>query len=594
MIQSTRRKKMKQKKRPVADDVLRLERERLRAIMESVFEAIITTDAEGKITRCNTQAQRLTGFTRRQAESSFFSEVVTVIDTVSGEPVESPLLQVLRRKETVGFDDHVAMLSPSGNRFAVGAVAAPMFDAEHAVTGMAFVFHAASPAEAIGNKTHHEVRDALTGLFNRDKFKQRLEELVADTGHSSRGHALLYIDLDKFKIVNDTCGHVAGDQLLRQVAGAVLKMVRQTDLVARLGGDEFGVLLVNCLLNKAGEIAGNICEAVRKVHFAWNGNPFTIAVSVGVVGITPSVGGAEKALSAADGSCYLAKEKGGNRTHVHADDDREFSQRHGEMQFISRITNAFERDLFRLYFQPIVPIGGGSRPGMIWYEILIRMLENDKTVLAPMAFLPAAERYDMMPQIDRWVFSTFFAFFKNHIAGRVENGGFICDINVSGMTLNDDSFLPFVRQLFATYRVPPPMICIEITETAAIANLNQAIRFITELKALGCKFSLDDFGSGLSSFKYLKHLPVDYLKIDGSFVKNILESTIDSAIVSTINEIGHVMGLATVAEFVENQAIYAALEKMGVDYAQGYHIARPRPLHESLGDSTTERCGCKG
>ena len=591
MAQSPLRKKIAPKKRVIATASLRLERERLRAIMDSVFEAIIITDAEGKITRCNAEAQRLTGFTRRQAEGSFFSEVITVIDTVSGSPVENPLTQVLRRKETIRFDNHAAMVSPSGKRYIVEAVAEPMFGPRQEVTGMAFVFHDISDSgELAANTTYREVRDELTGLYNRGKFKQRLEELTSDAVHGNRRHALLYIDLDKIKIVNDTCGHVAGDQLIKLVANAIQTTVRQTDLSARLGGDEFGVLLVNCPLVKAGEIAGTICNAVRAVRFAWNGNPFSVAVSIGVVGIFASVGGAEKVLSLADASCSMAKEKGGNRAHVYTDDDRELSQRHGEMQYISRITNAFEHDLFRLYFQPIVPITQAKQPGMVWYEILIRMLEKDKTVLAPMNFLPAAERYDMMPSIDRWVFSSFCAFFKKNIAGRYEPGQFICDINVSGMTLNDDSFLSFVRQLFTTFGVTPQMICIEITETAAIANLNQAIRFITELKAIGCKFSLDDFGSGLSSFKYLKHLPVDYLKIDGSFVKNIVDSTIDAAIVSTINEIGHLMGLSTIAEFVENPSIFSALKKMGVDYAQGYCIARPRPLEDSLVDYETGQC----
>jgi diguanylate cyclase (GGDEF)-like protein/PAS domain S-box-containing protein len=562
-----------------------LEAERTRAILASVSEAIITTDAEGRITRFNQVAQKLTGFTRTQAEGAFFSEVITVIDEASGAPIENPLKQILRRKESIRFEKHAAMISPSGRRFAIEAVAAPMFSPKRSIAGIVFVFReTGAGADSSGKRPMRENRDELTGLFNRNKFKERLEELTADAAGHDRRHALLYLDLDKFKIINDTCGHVAGDQLLKRVGAVIKGKVRQTDLVARLGGDEFGILLVHCPLPKANEIAGTICEAVRRFHFAWKDSPFTVGVSIGVVAIMPSSDNPETILSAADGSCYLAKEKGGNRVHLHSEDDRELSQRHGEMQYISRITNAFEHDLFRLFYQPIVALGKNKEKKRIWYEILIRMMEDGGRVVGPMNFLPAAERYDMMPAIDRWVFTAFFKFYKKNLEGRLPPEGFLCDINVSGMTLNDDSFLTFIRDLFAAYNVAPQTICIEITETAAIANLDQALRFITELKALGCKFSLDDFGSGLSSFKYLKHLPVDYLKIDGSFVKNIVENTVDAAIVETINDIGHLMGIMTVAEFVENRAIVEKLEKIGVDFAQGYCIARPRPLDESLRD----------
>jgi diguanylate cyclase (GGDEF)-like protein len=465
-----------------------------------------------------------------------------------------------------------------------------MFGRNRSIKGVVFVFHdmTASP-ELSRKRPYREIHDELTGLFNRNKFKDRLEELVSDAARHNRNHALLYLDLDKFKIVNDTCGHAAGDQLLKQIAAVVKGKVRTTDLVARLGGDEFGVLLEECPLQKANEIAGTICTAVRNFHFAWNDNPFTIGVSIGVVAIMPSSKNPESILSAADGSCYLAKEKGGSRVHLHFEDDRELLQRHGEMQYISRIANAFESDLFRLFYQPIVALEKNSPKKLLWYEILIRMMEEGGVEVGPMNFLPAAERYDMMPSIDRWVFSTFFAFYKKNIAGRVPAEEFMCDINVSGMTINDDSFLTFIHELFKSFQVPPQTICIEITETAAIANLEHAVHFIEDLKILGCRFSLDDFGSGLSSFKYLKHLPVDYLKIDGSFVKNIVDNSVDAAIVTTINDIGHLMGITTVAEFVENKEIFEKLRNIGVDYAQGYYIARPALLDESMGfagDST--------
>jgi diguanylate cyclase (GGDEF)-like protein/PAS domain S-box-containing protein len=581
-IKKTVRKNVPVKKNSVYNS-LYLEKECNRAILASVGEAVIITDSKGKIIRFNPEAQKLTGFSRHQAENSFFQEVITVIDSVTGKPVENPFRQLLRRREILRFDKHVAMINPRGVHFSIESAASPMFDGNRRFIGMVFVFRDISECRDLTlEMSYREIHDELTGLYNRVKFKERLEALVRDAAEHNRQHALLYLDLDKFKVINDTCGHEAGDQLLKQISEVIQGKVRQSDLVARLGGDEFGVLLVHCPLKKADEIAAGICKAVNKFHFAWKDNPFTVGVSIGVVGIKSSNNNADNLLSAADGSCYIAKEKGGSRAHLHIEDDLELSRRHGEMQYISRIARAFEHDLFRLFYQPIVPIGKDNTSKAVWYEILIRMMEENGTVVAPMNFLPAAERYDLMPSIDRWVFSTFFAFYKNRISGHAQPGGFICDINVSGMTLNDDSFLDFVKGLFIDYNVPPQNICIEITETSAIANLNQAIHFINELKTLGCKFSLDDFGSGLSSFKYLKHLPIDYLKIDGSFVKNIMNNSFDSAIVATINEIGHLMGIKTVAEFVETKEIFEKLHMLKVDFAQGYWIAMPRPLEESL------------
>jgi diguanylate cyclase (GGDEF)-like protein/PAS domain S-box-containing protein len=584
-------------KRPIRKDAALSEKEYANVVLASIREGVIITDRSGRIMRINPAAQKFTGFSRRRAESSFFSEVITLINVVTRKPMENPVKQVLRQKESVRFDQEAALINVSGQLFAIEAIASPLHDKQNRVVGMVFVFHDTTASHELNEKiSFHEMHDPLTGLYNRFKFKERLEELIKDTQKNDRQHALCYCDLDKFKIINDTCGHLAGDQLLKQIANLFQGKVRQTDLTARLGGDEFGILLVDCPPKKANEIAGNLCKNVHELHFTWDGKPFTVGISIGVVVVNASNKNVDAILSDADGSCYLAKEKGGNRTHLHLDNDQELLDRQGEMQYISRITNAFDHNLFRLYCQPIVPLRECSQQASpTWYEILIRMMEEGGKIVAPMQFLPAAERYDMMPAIDRWVFSAFFSFFKNTLAGRPGTDAMIFDLNVSGVTLNDDSFLDFIKDLFSQHQVPPGTVCIEITETAAIANLKQAVRFVSELKLLGCKFSLDDFGSGVSSFKYLKYIPVDYLKIDGSFVKNIVNDPVDAAIVSTINQIGHLMGIQTVAEFVETKEISDKLRSINVDFAQGYFFSKPQPLEETVGRvSSNEKNGHGG
>ncbi len=572
------------RRRSCTDDPSLREKEYANIVLASVREGVIITDRLGRITRINQAAQRLSQFSRRRAEHSFFSEVITLVDGVSRKPIENPVKQVLRRKERVRLEKRTTMINVSGALIAIDAVASPLHDKNNRVAGMVFVFKDVTASfEMTRQISFHEMQDTLTGLYNRSKFKERLEGLIKETQGTGRQHALCYCDLDKFKVINDTCGHLAGDQLLKQVATVLSGKVRQTDIAARLGGDEFGILLVDCPHVKANEVAGNLCKSVHEIRFAWNDKPFSVSVSIGVVGVDASNGNVEALVSAADGSCYLAKEKGGNRTHLHFDDDKELLQRQGEMHFISRITSAIENDSFRLYAQPIVPLVDGKQAAFpTWYEILIRMMEDGGKVISPVQFLPAAERYDMMPAIDRWVFSAFFSFFERQCAACRETSALHFDLNVSGTSLNDDSFLVFIKDLFSRYRVRPGNVCIEITETAAIQNLSQAMRFVDDLKALGCKFSLDDFGSGISSFKYLKHIPVDYLKIDGSFVKNMVDDPVDAAIVATINQIGHLMGIKTVAEFVENQAITDKLRAIGVDFAQGYFFGKPRPLEEAV------------
>jgi len=420
--------------------------------------------------------------------------------------------------------------------------------------------------------------DALTGLANRTEFDRVIKKAITLAHSDSSEHALCYLDLDQFKVVNDTCGHLAGDELLRQLGELLKKSIRHHDFVARLGGDEFGVLMYDCSLNQAFSACEKLRNMIRDFRFAWEGRSFTIGVSIGVSSINDTSSNAVNLLKEADAACYAAKDRGRNRVHVFRPDDEELALRQGEMQWVEKIQQGLEENRFILYGQPIVSIANHEEG--LHFETLIRYRDSNGSLIPPGAFLPAAERYNLASAIDRWVISHLFEW----IAGKP---GFLdqltlCSVNLSGLSLSDESMLKFISEQFSRWNIPTHKICFEITETAAIANLIYATKFINQLKERGCLFSLDDFGSGLSSFAYLKNLPVDFLKIDGLFVKDILDDKVDLAMVKSINEVGHVMGKQTIAEFVENEQIFNLLKELGVDYAQGYGIGKPVPLDELI------------
>ena len=421
--------------------------------------------------------------------------------------------------------------------------------------------------------SYYASHDVLTGLLNRREFEQRLKRVLETSRHDTSEHALCYMDLDQFKVINDTCGHIAGDNLLDQLSKELSKHIRKRDTFARLGGDEFGILMEYCTVSQAKYIANKCRKAVSEYQFFWEEHTFKIGVSIGLVPITKMSGSMIDVLKEADSACYAAKDAGRNRIHVYHSDDIALAKRHGEMLWVSRINDAISENRFHVFFQPIEPIN--HKNSGIHIEALVRIIENKKMIL-PGQFLPAAERYNISTKIDRWVVQKTFELLthNNFFLDKL----FLCCINLSGQSLADKKFLKFITRLFKTFNMPPDKICFEITETAAIANFSNAIEFITALKKLGCKFALDDFGSGLSSFAYLKNLPVDYLKIDGMFVKDITSDPLDFAMVKSINEIGHVMGKETIAEFVENSEILLKLKDIGVDYAQGYCIGKPKEL----------------
>lgn len=423
----------------------------------------------------------------------------------------------------------------------------------------------------------HSTHDSLTGLMNRREFEDRLDYALKEAQRFSSEHVLLYIDLDQFKVVNDTCGHVAGDELLRQLSAMLGKRIRNTDTLARLGGDEFGLLLNGCPPDEAGSVANMFREAIGEFRFAWENLTLRVGASIGMVAVNRSSSSRRELMSAADVACYTAKDLGRNRVYLYQESDDQLVVRHREMHWVSRITKALQEDRFVLYQQPIKPVVAGAH-ALTHHEILVRMLDENGALVAPGVFIPSAERYNLMPEIDRWVVRNLFAALAERKASYARDCDVISTVNLSGSSFNQEGFGDFIEQQFRVFGIAPARICFEITETAAIGQLSHASSFIHQLKKLGCLFALDDFGSGLSSFGYLKNLPVDFLKIDGQFVKDIVDDPIDAAMVRSINEIGRVMGMKTIAEFVENDAILECLSQIGVDYAQGYGVARPVPL----------------
>ena len=419
--------------------------------------------------------------------------------------------------------------------------------------------------------TYQASHDPLTGLLNRREFEEQLGHALKTSRIMGRTHVCCYLDLDQFKVVNDTCGHVAGDTLLRQLSYVLVQILRGSDIFARIGGDEFGLLLDGCPLSKGVEIAENLLEEIRNFRFVWEGKTFEVGASIGVVEVNENSQSAADILSLADMACYAAKDSGRNRVHVSEENDQELSRRRGEMQWVNRLREALHDDRLELFGQKIIPIGFPEAKEKL--EILLRMRDEDGNLINPGSFLQAAERFNLMPTIDRWVVDKSFAW-----CAKAGNESATLNINLSGVTLNDPEFLDYVRDRLRHWQVKPQLICFEITETAAVANLYQAANFMQELKRLGCEFALDDFGTGLSSFGYLKNLPVNYIKIDGSFIRDIAKDDVDRALVQAIVTLAKAMRIRTVAEWVEDERILHFVEGLGVDYAQGYGVGKPYSL----------------
>ncbi|QXH52880.1 EAL domain-containing protein [Pseudomonas fakonensis] len=553
---------------------LQEEKERAQVTLESIGDAVITTDVDGCIAYMNPAAEQLTHWQAAQAEGLPLAALFSLLDENAEKDSRTLVEQVLSGSLKGGAEHARLIQRLDGSTVSVNLVGSPILT-DGQISGIVVVLHdMTQERQYIANLSWQATHDALTGLANRREFEYRLEQALNSLSRQAGRHSLMFLDLDQFKLVNDTCGHAAGDELLRHICAVLQSGLREGDTLARLGGDEFGVLLENCPSEQAERIAEQLRQAVQSLHFVWKGRPFVTTVSIGLVHIAQAPSTLEASLRAADMACYMAKEKGRNRVQVYHADDSELSMRFGEMAWIQRLHVALEENRFCLYAQEIAPLKAMEGAGHI--EILLRLHDESGRTILPDSFIPAAERYGLMTALDRWVVRSVFQVIRQCLDEGREGPLAMCAINLSGTSIGDDKFLEYLQRLFGEFDIPPRLICFEITETSAIANLGSAIRFINELKGLGCKFSLDDFCAGMSSFAYLKHLPVDFLKIDGSFVKDMLDDPINRAMVEVINHIGHVMGKRTIAEFVETPLIEQALQEIGVDYAQGYLIERPQ------------------
>ena len=563
--------------RKLAESALYKEKERAQVTLQSIGDAVITTDAHGNVDYLNPAAEELCGWELRRAQGQPIEEILRLVDDQTSEPVTNPVRRALREGRVVGLSDNVALQIEGRGQIAIQDSAAPIQGARGEVQGAVMVFHDVRHARQLHHKLSYQAsHDSLTGLINRRAFEERLTDALEEINDAETpAYVLLYMDLDQFKVVNDTCGHTAGDLLLRQLGDLLKTKVRGSDVLARLGGDEFAVLLVDCTLAEAVGVGEELRQAISEFRFAWRDSNLQVGVSIGIVELGEENQDVNGLLSQADVACYVAKDLGRNRIHVYQEGDA--AERHREMQWVARINQARDDSRFELFFQPIVPIAENV-DAVPQYELLLRMRTEAGNYVPPNAFIPAAERYNLMPSLDRWVIEQVF----DHLVCRSEDASslYTLAVNLSGTTLNDARFLEYMLEQLGNADLPENALCFEITETAAIANLSHVVHCMNTLRAQGCKFALDDFGSGLSSLTYLKNLPVDYLKIDGSFIRNVNRDSADHTVVEAIARMASALEIETIAERVESEDVMKRLGQLGICYVQGYYIAGPRPVSE--------------
>jgi len=555
-----------------AEQAVFAEKERAQVTLESIGDAVISTDAEGRIEYINPVAETLTAWPLAEARGQPIGAVLKLVNELTREPIENSLTGALGRSETGAPADHAVLITRTGGEVAIQESAAPICDRAGRVIGAVVVFHDNTRERRLKRALSWQAsHDALTGLINRREFDNRVHAALLSAQRGEGSYALLYIDLDQFKLVNDTCGHQAGDRLLRDVTGLLQTRVRATDTIARLGGDEFGVLLAGVTLEQATRIAEGVRQAIRDFRFAWGANTLSVGASIGIVQIRAETENATSVMSAADIACYAAKDAGRNRIHLYEADG--VSHRHREMHWVARVTRAAEDNRLELYFQPIMPLAATA--ARAFYELTVRLRDDNGALVPPSEFIPAAERYNVMSVIDRWVVGQAIALLRE----RQQRGQPLplLAVNLSGTSLNEQSFVEFVLKSVADPGIARAL-CFEITETAAVTSLSNARYLMSELRARGCRFALDDFGTGVSSFVYLKTLPVDFLKIDGQFINHITSDPVNRSMVEAVGKVGRALGIATVAECVESEAVLAELRRIGVDFAQGFHLAHALPV----------------
>jgi diguanylate cyclase (GGDEF)-like protein/PAS domain S-box-containing protein len=561
-----------------AEQAVFAEKERALVTLQSIGDAVISTDAAGAIDYMNPVAERLTGWRADEARGLAITEVLAFVDDATRQPVEHPVSRCLASGEPTSPSGHTVLASRSGGEVAITDTASPIRDRQGKVIGAVIVFHDVTRERRLKRALSYQAsHDALTGLINRREFDSRLQAAVVAARRGDARYVCMYVDLDQFKVVNDTCGHPAGDRLIREITSILRARVRGSDTIARLGGDEFGVLLEDCSLEQALTIAEGARAAIHEHRFAWGARTLSVGASIGLVEISRETDSVAAVMSAVDIACYAAKDEGRNRVRVY--DSGSSSGRHSEMYWVARVTQAVEENRLAVFFQPIVAIGE-SADQTAFHEFTVRLLDQDGRLVPPSEFIPAAERYNVMATIDRWVVERATELLAGiAAAGRPMP---LVAVNLSGTSLNDQGFLEFVLARIAEPQIARAL-CFEITETAAVANLSSAVYFMRELKSRGCRFSLDDFGSGVSSFMYLKNLPIDFLKIDGQFIANIAHDPVERSMVEAITRVGRTLGIRTIAERVTTQAVLDELARIGVDFAQGFLLAKPRSIAEFPG-----------
>jgi diguanylate cyclase (GGDEF)-like protein/PAS domain S-box-containing protein len=563
-----------------AEQAIFAEKDRAHVTLQSIGDAVITTDAAGRIEYLNPVAERLTGWSMAEARGRAIGEVLELIDESTRKPVAYSLDRVLLAGETSVPSDRNVLVNRRGEELAIQETASPIRNRDGVAVGAVIVFGDVTKERRLKRALSYQAsHDALTGLINRREFDARLEAAVSRAQRGEGEYMLLYVDLDQFKVVNDTCGHSAGDRLLRDITSLLQTRVRASDTIARLGGDEFGLLLERCSLEQAERVADSIRQAIHGYRFLWGANSLSVGASIGVVRIARETTSAAAVLSAADIACYAAKDGGRNRVEVYERDTG--PNRHREMQWVGRIARAVEEGRLELFAQRIVPIApaDGATP---FFELMVRLRDEDGTLVPPNEFIPAAERYNVMVMVDRWVVTRAIELLERS-AQAADNLPLLA-VNLSGTSINDEDFLDFVMTRLTDERVARAL-CFEITETAAVASLEKATFLMRELKARGCRFALDDFGSGVSSFVYLKTLPVDFLKIDGQLAADVASDPVDRSMVEAIAKIGRAMRVETIAEKVENSQVLEVLRQIGVDYIQGFHLAEPCAIEDVFADA---------
>ncbi|MDH5323979.1 MAG: EAL domain-containing protein [Gammaproteobacteria bacterium] len=554
-----------------------------RKVFEQVSDGIIVFDQKGIVEYLNPTAERMTGWNRSDARQLLLSDVFQLVDEHTRKPIVNT---VLRRAREIDLDAHqprAVLLRRDGMEYNIEETVSAIRDHQGVIIGGFVVFKDVGDMTSLERWMNAESRyDALTTLINRTEFETRLTKAISSAKYDGHHHALCYIDMGGFRSINKHYGEQAGDELLKYTASLLSSSVKDTDYIGRIGGDEFGVLLRKCSLDNAKKFARELRQSIHHTRFIWREQTIPMRVSIGLVPITSTCGGLGDVMRIADAACYVAKNKGNNKWHAYKASDIALSDKGDQLRWIHKIRRALDQDHFRLFCQSIVPLSPKKDKQVMHHEILLRLIDENGEVYKPASFIGIAEKYNLMPSIDRWVVRTTLNLLHERL-GRTDQLG-VFSINLSAQSLEDENFLNFVIDQLDQSDVPAECICFEITESTAISNLMVATRYMAILRGMGCRFSLDDFGRGFSSYAYLKNLHLDYLKIDGCFVRDLADDPVDRAMVDSINQIGHMMGIETIAEFVESEEALQHLMQIGVDHVQGFQIGKPRPMWPTVVD----------